>query len=268
MSDIPPADGQPEQTHPPLTFEPGKLYAMPDADLSAIRADQPQTVTIRPSQDSPPLVTIHPDGHLEYGPNYDPDEAARTFWDAVQRIAMDPVSALNLSMIEAERDEAQTAVGRAWEVVRWLRIQADQADAGVAGEFARAADALDSALVGHASHARIVHALDEHERRLQAEHGAASVQFADGTITRLAEWTLNPADPTPGWCTLQGVLILARTWPQVGENVPLEGIDIPGRVAFRSGSAEPICANVGLLSERHLIYITVSWQFDGAGKVG
>jgi predicted Zn-ribbon and HTH transcriptional regulator len=34
-----------------------------------------------------PLVTIHPDGTLEYGPGYTPDEAASRFWDALRRIA-------------------------------------------------------------------------------------------------------------------------------------------------------------------------------------
>ncbi|MFJ1782445.1 hypothetical protein ACIOKA_37700 [Streptomyces anulatus] len=34
-----------------------------------------------------PLVTIHPDGRLEYGPGYEPDETARLFWEAVQRWA-------------------------------------------------------------------------------------------------------------------------------------------------------------------------------------
>jgi hypothetical protein len=33
------------------------------------------------------LVTIHPDGRLEYGPDYTPDTAARAFWDALQQIA-------------------------------------------------------------------------------------------------------------------------------------------------------------------------------------
>lgn len=31
-----------------------------------------------------PLVTIHPDGTLDYGPGYTPDEAARSFWDAMR----------------------------------------------------------------------------------------------------------------------------------------------------------------------------------------
>ncbi|MFF7631411.1 hypothetical protein [Streptomyces cyaneofuscatus] len=38
-----------------------------------------------------PLVTIRPDGRLEYGPGYEPDEAARLFWDAMRRWAPPPM---------------------------------------------------------------------------------------------------------------------------------------------------------------------------------
>ncbi|MFE3381348.1 hypothetical protein [Streptomyces anulatus] len=38
-----------------------------------------------------PLVTIRPDGRLEYGPEYEPDEAARLFWDTVRRWAPSPM---------------------------------------------------------------------------------------------------------------------------------------------------------------------------------
>jgi len=34
-----------------------------------------------------PLVTIHPDGTLEYGEGYTPDEAARLFWEAMRQWA-------------------------------------------------------------------------------------------------------------------------------------------------------------------------------------
>jgi len=46
----------------------------------------PPDITIN-GGDGQPLVTIHPTGELEYGPNYTPDEAARTFWDAMHRLA-------------------------------------------------------------------------------------------------------------------------------------------------------------------------------------
>lgn len=34
-----------------------------------------------------PMVTIHPDGTLEYGESYTPDEAAQQFWAAMRRWA-------------------------------------------------------------------------------------------------------------------------------------------------------------------------------------
>ncbi|MCQ8831740.1 hypothetical protein, partial [Streptomyces malaysiensis] len=33
------------------------------------------------------IVGIRPDGSIQQGPNYRPDEAAREFWDAVTRAA-------------------------------------------------------------------------------------------------------------------------------------------------------------------------------------
>jgi hypothetical protein len=42
-----------------------------------------------PDMHGRPLVTIHPDGRVELGEGYEPDEAARAFWDAVQRQAPD-----------------------------------------------------------------------------------------------------------------------------------------------------------------------------------
>lgn len=33
------------------------------------------------------LVRLFPDGHLEYGPDYDPDDAARRFWEAIAQFA-------------------------------------------------------------------------------------------------------------------------------------------------------------------------------------
>lgn len=47
--------------------------------------------TIRiPEANNRPMVTIHSDGRLEFGESYDPDEAARAFWDAVQRFTPSP----------------------------------------------------------------------------------------------------------------------------------------------------------------------------------
>lgn len=50
---------------------------------------KPQTITIT-GADNAPLVTIHPDGTLDYGPDYTPDAAAHAFWDAMRRYTVVP----------------------------------------------------------------------------------------------------------------------------------------------------------------------------------
>lgn len=59
------------------------FHSWVDQSVSA-HAPVPPTIVIQ-GVDRQPLVSIHPDGALEYGPGYEPDEAARTFWDALRR---------------------------------------------------------------------------------------------------------------------------------------------------------------------------------------
>lgn len=55
-----------------------------------------------------PLVIVHMDGRLEYGPNYDPDKAAQVFWEAVARWG--PVGEATVeTAAKAIRDEAAEA---------------------------------------------------------------------------------------------------------------------------------------------------------------
>jgi hypothetical protein len=54
-------------------------------DVEPIRLAPPPILAIRGAKGQP-LVTIHPDGRLEHGDDYQPDEAATAFWDAVQRL--------------------------------------------------------------------------------------------------------------------------------------------------------------------------------------
>jgi hypothetical protein len=72
-----------------FTVGQSRAIAVPVNGLSYITAAKPITsYTIRiPDENGRPLVTIHPDGRVELGEGYEPDEAARAFWDAVQRIA-------------------------------------------------------------------------------------------------------------------------------------------------------------------------------------
>ena len=57
-------------------------WTLADQSVS-IHVPAPPTIVIQ-GADRQPLVSIHPDGTLEYGPGYDPDEAARRFWDALR----------------------------------------------------------------------------------------------------------------------------------------------------------------------------------------
>lgn len=61
-----------------------------DVTISATKV-QPSLITL-PTANGRPLVTIHPDGRLEFGPDYTPDAAAQAFWEAVQRFAPDPMT--------------------------------------------------------------------------------------------------------------------------------------------------------------------------------
>lgn len=44
-------------------------------------------IVILSADNRTPLVTIHPNGQLEYRPGYTPDEAARRFWNALRHLA-------------------------------------------------------------------------------------------------------------------------------------------------------------------------------------
>lgn len=48
----------------------------------APRTHTPPVLAIR-SQPGELIFAVHPDGRLEYGPGYDPDDAARRFWAAL-----------------------------------------------------------------------------------------------------------------------------------------------------------------------------------------
>jgi hypothetical protein len=75
-------------------FDPASLnVCLPTDQLPVITAAQPMAgqISIHGS-DGHPLVTIHIDEqHIEYGPGYEPDDAARAFWDAMQRHMPSPM---------------------------------------------------------------------------------------------------------------------------------------------------------------------------------
>lgn len=56
---------------------------VPASEIRAVSDPVPPTITIQ-GISGDPLVTIYPNGTLEFGEGYDPDEAARRFWDALR----------------------------------------------------------------------------------------------------------------------------------------------------------------------------------------
>lgn len=65
----------------------GSLFVA-TADIQAVEIPPPPIVHIAGSNGRP-LVSTHPDGTTEFGDDYTPDEAARAFWEAVQRLVPD-----------------------------------------------------------------------------------------------------------------------------------------------------------------------------------
>lgn len=101
-----------------------------------------------PSSTGESLFTIHPDGRLELGDDYQPEEAARAFWDAVQRLAPTPMvqqyGAPLTARINAELaagEKAQKTVQAVTEAVILWRDRPGAADIGLALSLA---DILDT----------------------------------------------------------------------------------------------------------------------------
>lgn len=65
------------------------IPSLEDITISAAQA-LPSLITISNTVNKP-IVTIRPDGRLEFGEDYQPDEAARVFWEAVQRLTPSPM---------------------------------------------------------------------------------------------------------------------------------------------------------------------------------
>lgn len=65
----------------------GVISAQDLAPLTISAAKVQPSAYVIPASNGRPLVTIRPDGSIEFGEDYQPDEAAGAFWEAVQRLA-------------------------------------------------------------------------------------------------------------------------------------------------------------------------------------
>jgi hypothetical protein len=84
-------------------------YSLPISAITAATMP-PQPVFQITGSNGQPLVSIHPDGRTEYGDNYQPDEAAQAFWEAVQRLAGNSMPRTFGAPLEA-RINAELAAG-------------------------------------------------------------------------------------------------------------------------------------------------------------
>ncbi|REE61472.1 hypothetical protein BX257_4051 [Streptomyces sp. 3212.3] len=100
---------------------------VPAGTLGTVTIAEPPPPTIVIGQ----LVAIHPDGRLEYGPDYTPDAAARAFWEAMAARRRSPEVVFGAPLaacIDAELAELRHRAGRyrrAWRsaVDRAVRLR-------------------------------------------------------------------------------------------------------------------------------------------------
>jgi hypothetical protein len=72
----------------PVSEQSGSLFVrQEDIADHVLRVPKPEFLVALHEDDGTLIVGIRPDGHITTGPNYQPDAAAREFWDAVTRAA-------------------------------------------------------------------------------------------------------------------------------------------------------------------------------------
>lgn len=82
-----------EQAPEPTTIDTTSLsgeFVINKTDIKAVQLTPPSIISA--PGDGGILWAIHPDGRVELGDGYTPDEAAASFWEAVQRLASDPMT--------------------------------------------------------------------------------------------------------------------------------------------------------------------------------
>jgi hypothetical protein len=117
-----------EQTPEPTLIDATSLsgeIAISSTNIQAVQIAPPPVLSARGDRGT--LWAIHPDGRVELGDGYTPDEAAASFWEAVQRLAPDtmtrefgaPLKArINAELAAGERAQKQVdAISEA--VILW-----------------------------------------------------------------------------------------------------------------------------------------------------
>jgi hypothetical protein len=120
-----------------VTDVPPQLLTTPGPHpISAVR---PQTPTIVIPRGAPQaLVTIHPDGTIEFGPGYTPEGAAALFWDALRQVAAgNPIAEFGAPLSRRIDAEMAGLLARAEEAEAMLAaVRAKATAAGLHGILA------------------------------------------------------------------------------------------------------------------------------------
>jgi hypothetical protein len=88
-------------------------------DQHTISAAPPPTISINDSNGRA-LVKIQPDGTIEYGDDYNPDDAAQAFWDAIRRWSWSSAAMFLAALHTSEA--AASAWGTVWLCGNWRSL--------------------------------------------------------------------------------------------------------------------------------------------------
>lgn len=106
-----------------MSEESGKLEftgSMPEGEVTFAKPLEWNFVIC--GEDSIPLVTIHQNGTLEYGPNYTPDETARVFWEAL-RVLPKSLNDIRekVELLELDFARLDSKYGKDW--TEWMDVR-------------------------------------------------------------------------------------------------------------------------------------------------
>jgi hypothetical protein len=166
-----------EQTPEPTLIDATSLsgeIAISSTNIQAVQIAPPPVLSVRGDRGT--LWAIHPDGRVELGDGYTPDEAAASFWEAVQRLAPDPMTrefgAPLKARINAELAAGELAQKQVEAITEAVILWRDRpgGDVGLAVALAGILDAEQPEPPAATALVRILRECDRIEREVHGQH--------------------------------------------------------------------------------------------------
>jgi hypothetical protein len=166
-----------EQTPEPTLIDATSLsgeIAISSTNIQAVQIAPPPVLSARGDRGT--LWAIHPDGRVELGDGYTPDEAAASFWEAVQRLAPDPMTrefgAPLKARINAELAAGELAQKQVEAITEAVILWRDRpgGDVGLAVALAGILDAEQPEPPAATALVRILRECDRIEREVHGQH--------------------------------------------------------------------------------------------------